>query len=511
MTLHALQLIRKGALQLHADDNVLIALRELAIGTTISEHRVTVLDRVPVGHKVAYRAINAGEPVRRYGQIIGVATCAICVGQHVHSHNLGMGDFPRSAPTTIERTEKRSDAIAFFDGILRPDGSVATRNYIGILSTVNCSATVAHAIARHFQTPTVAAENPLIDGVVAFTHGSGCGMSTVGEGIDILRRTIMGYAAHPNIAGILIVGLGCESNQIAQLLRSQSIKHPRPVATMNIQDVGGTARCIDWGVAQVREMLEEASHVHRVPVPASHLKVGLQCGGSDGLSGITANPALGAAVDRLVAQGGTAVLSETPEIYGAEHLLTARAARPEVAQKLLDRITWWESYCARHGGEMNNNPTPGNKAGGLTTILEKSLGAVAKAGTTELRAVYDYAEPISERGLVFMDSPGFDPVSATGQVASGCNLICFTTGRGSAYGCIPAPSIKIATNSALYQRQSDDMDLNAGEVLEGLPTIQMGERIFSAMLSVASGTKSRSETYGYGRHEFAPWSIGAVM
>jgi len=402
-----------------------------------------------------------------------------------------------------------------FDGIVRADGRIATRNYIGILTSVNCSATVARAIADHFRRdirPEALAACPNVDGVVALTHGAGCATGSDGEPLRVLRRTLGGYARHANFGGLMVVGLGCETNQIGGLMEQEHLRESGMLHTFNIQDTGGTRKTVARGIELVERMLEQANRVERQAVPASHLTVGLQCGGSDGYSGISANPALGAAVDLLVRHGGTAILSETPEIYGGEHLLTRRAQTPAVAEKLLARVRWWEDYCARNDAEMDNNPSAGNKAGGLTTILEKSLGAIAKSGTTNLTDVYEYAEPVHTRGLVFMDTPGYDPVSATGQVAGGANLICFTTGRGSAYGCAPAPSLKLSTNTALWQRQADDIDINCGEVVDGAQSVaQMGERIFQLMLQTASGRRTRSETHGYGQNEFVPWQLGAVM
>ena len=395
------------------------------------------------------------------------------------------------------------------------DGRVATRNYIGILSSVNCSATAARAIADHFSrqtNPAALAACPNIDGVVALTHGTGCGMASEGLGIQILERTLAGYATHANFWGVLVVGLGCEANQINAWLAHSSLREGETLKVFNIQDTGGTRKTVQKGIALVEAMLPQANAVEREPCSASHITIGLQCGGSDGYSGISANPALGAAVDILVAHGGTAILSETPEIYGAEHLLTRRAVRREVGEKLIARIHWWEQYTKANDGEMNNNPSPGNKAGGLTTILEKSLGAVAKGGTSNLQAVYEYAQPVTEHGFVYMDTPGYDPVSATGQVAGGANVICFTTGRGSAYGCAPSPSLKLATNSALWQRQEEDMDINCGEIIDGRVSIRdMGERIFRQVLATASGEPTKSEQHGYGQNEFVPWQVGAVM
>jgi len=503
-------------IRLHPDDDVVIARAQLVGGTKLIDENVTVAGLVPPGHKVATRAIAAGAPVRRYNQIIGFASKDIAPGEHVHLHNLAMGRFEREHAFGADaRPTEYVANPATFMGIVRRDGpnagKVATRNYIGILSTVNCSATVARGIADHFTRERLAAF-PNVDGVVAITHGSGCGMDTGGEAMRILRRTLGGYARHPNFAGVLVVGLGCEDNQISALLGAQALAETPLLRTFTIQDTGGTAKTIRRGIAMIEEMLPHANEARREPVPASHLTVGLQCGGSDGYSGITANPALGAAVDLLVRHGGTAILSETPEIYGAEHLLTRRAVSREVGEKLVGRIAWWEEYTAREKMEMNNNPSPGNKAGGLTTILEKSLGAVAKGGTTNLVDVYEYAEPVTARGFVFMDTPGYDPVSATGQVAGGANMIVFTTGRGSAYGCAPAPSLKLSTNTALWTRQEEDIDLNAGGIVDGEATVAaLGEALFRLMLATASGSKSKSELHGYGQNEFVPWYVGAVM
>ncbi|MFN9744100.1 MAG: UxaA family hydrolase [Betaproteobacteria bacterium] len=507
-------------IRIHPDDNVVIARRQLVSGTRLAgeggDDGISVSGLVPPGHKVATRAIAAGEAVRRYGQVIGAATQAIAPGQHVHTHNLAFSDFARRhEPGAGARPTAFVGEPATFDGIVRADGRVATRNYIGVLTSVNCSATAARAIADHFRRdirPESLADFPHVDGVVALTHGMGCATASDGEELRVLRRTLGGYARHANFAGVLIVGLGCETNQIQGLVAQEGLAEGAWLRTFNIQDTGGTARTVARGIEIVREMLPHANRVRRQPVPASHLVVGLQCGGSDGYSGISANPALGAAVDRLVRHGGTAILSETPEIYGGEHLLTRRAASTEVADKLLRRIAWWEQYTARNGMKMDNNPSAGNKAGGLTTILEKSLGAIAKSGTTNLVDVVEFAERVSARGFVYMDTPGYDPVSATGQVAGGANLICFTTGRGSAYGCAPSPSLKLSTNTALWRQQEEDIDLDCGTIVDGLESVDdCGERIFRLMLETASGRQTKSERHGYGQNEFVPWQLGAVM
>jgi altronate hydrolase len=499
-------------IRLHPNDDVVIARSQLVGGTTLQDEKVTVVGLVPPAHKIATRAIRKGQPVRRYNQIIGFASRDIAPGEHVHLNNLAMGSFDRDYAfgADVKPTQFVTPAATFM-GIVREDGRVATRNYLGILSTVNCSATVSRGIAEYFTRERLA-DYPNVDGVVALTHGSGCGMDSHGEGMQLLRRTLGGYARHVNFAGVLMIGLGCEANQISSLMGAQNLKEGPLLRTFSIQDTGGTARTIAHGIGLIKEMLPHANAVTRQPVPASHLIVGLQCGGSDGYSGITANPSLGAAVDLLVRHGGTAILSETPEIYGAEHLLTRRAVSREVGEKLVSRIKWWEEYTTREKGEMNNNPSPGNKAGGLTTILEKSLSAVAKGGTTNLVAVYEYAEPVTAKGFVYMDTPGYDPVSATGQVAGGANMIVFTTGRGSAYGCAPAPSLKLSTNTPLWIKQEEDIDLNCGEIADGSATVEgTGDKLLRLMLDTASGAKSKSEKHGYGQSEFVPWYLGAVM
>jgi len=508
--------ITAPTIRIHPHDNVVIARRQLLGGTVLTEEGVTVAGLVPPGHKVATQAIAAGEAVRRYNQIIGHATHGIAPGQHVHVHNLAYADFARHhEPGAGAVRTAYVETPATFEGIVRAVGRVATRNYIGVLTSVNCSATAARAIADHFRRdirPEALADYPNVDGVVALTHGMGCATDSAGEELLVLRRTLGGYARHANFAAVLVVGLGCETNQIQGLIAQEGLEEGANLQTFSIQDTGGTAKTVARGVDLIKKMLPHANRVKRQAVAASHLTVGLQCGGSDGYSGISANPALGAAVDRLVRHGGTALLSETPEIYGGEHLLTRRAVSREVADKLLARIAWWEAYTARNGMKMDNNPSAGNKAGGLTTILEKSLGAIAKSGTTNLVDVVEFAESVQARGFVYMDTPGYDPVSATGQVAGGANLICFTTGRGSAYGCAPSPSLKLSTNTALWTKQQEDIDIDCGTIVDGLETVdEVGERIFRLMLDTASGRATKSEQHGYGQNEFVPWQLGAVM
>lgn len=504
---------RPRLLRLAEADNVVVAASKIDEGSPVT---ATVRARAPIpfGHKVATVPIAKGEPVRKFGQIIGFAKLPIAAGEWVHEHNVEMHDFARdyrfaeeAKPVNVLPVEEQ----ATFEGFRRKNGRAGTRNYIGILTSVNCSASAARFMAQAVERSGILDDFPNVDGVVSFVHGTGCGMAGSGEGFDILKRTEWGYAANPNLGGVIVVGLGCEVFQIGRFKQMYGLEESATFRTMTIQDTGGTRRAVEQGVEAIRDMLPLVNQVERETLPASELMLALQCGGSDGYSGITANPALGIAADMLVRNGGTAILSETPEIYGAEHLLTRRAKNREVGEKLVERIHWWEEYTARLGGEMNNNPSPGNKAGGLTTILEKSLGAAAKGGSTPLNAVYEYAEPVTEKGFVFMDTPGFDPVSATGQVAGGANMLCFTTGRGSAYGCKPTPSIKLATNTAMYERMREDMDINCGDILDGVTLEEKGREIFEEVLAVASGKHTKSEDLGYGDNEFVPWQIGAVM
>ncbi len=499
-----------NTVRLDASDNVVTAIKALEIGSAVEGSATTGL--IPRGHKIATQRLNVGDAVRKYAQVIGYACEGIEPGDHVHTHNV---EFRNTSADYEFATDLRPVAPAenrdTFMGFKRPNGKVGTRNYIAVLTSVNCSATAARKIADAFGSEELA-DFPNVDGVVAFVHGTGCGMAGSGEGFDALQRVMWGYARHANHAGVLMVGLGCEMNQIDWLLEAYGIEKGPLFHAMNIQDVAGLQRTVDLGIEKVRAMLPHANKCVREPCPAAELTVALQCGGSDAWSGITANPALGYACDLLVAQGGTGVLAETPEIYGAEHLLTRRAANEKVGQKLVKLIRWWEDYTHRNKGSMDNNPSPGNKKGGLTTILEKSLGASSKGGTTPLKGVYQYGEPIAERGFVFMDSPGYDPASVTGQIASGCNLVTFTTGRGSAFGSKPSPCLKISTNTEMYDRMKDDMDFNAGVILsDGVSLEQAGREIYDMWLRVASGEHTKSESQGLGDFEFVPWQIGATM
>jgi altronate hydrolase len=499
-----------GILRLHRDDNVVVATRELHPGDVLDG--LVVQATVPTGHKIAIRRIPIGDVVRKYGQPIGAATEDIAPGAHVHVHNIAArpstgGTFgsqrnPAPAPDSPDAT---------FCGFRRADGRAGTRNYVGVVATVNCSATVVRKIVDRFPESELAAY-PHVDGLVPVTHSSGCGMPASGPGIELLQRTLTGYITHPNLAGTLIVGLGCEVNEIDRLLQSTGLERGPGLRTMTIQEAGGTAKAVAKAADIVRELLKDANEHRREDIAAAELVLGLQCGGSDAWSGVTANPALGYAADLLVAAGGTVVLAETPEIYGAESLLMQRAADEDVSRDLRRLVDWWVNYARSHGASLDNNPSPGNIAGGLSTILEKSLGAVAKSGTSPLCGIFPYAGRIDRRGFVFMDSPGYDPCSVTGEVAAGANIICFTTGRGAVFGAKPAPSIKLASNSEVARRMSDDIDYDCGPVLDGAKSLtECGEDVFRLILETASGKKSASEVNGFGDLEFVPWQPGITL
>ncbi len=495
--------------RLSDSDNVAVALKPLNQNESLGE--LATAQAVPKGHKVALSAIPAGGRVIKYAQTIGVARTDIAAGEHVHTHNLDFQNNDAKHEFCVDAKATSVNTTDTFQGYCRANGKVGTRNYIGVISSVNCSATVVHHIVNSIG-DDVLREFPNVDGIAAFTHGTGCGMATSGEGWDNLQRVLSGYATHPNIGGILFVGLGCEASQIHSILSEGELSRGPLLHTLNIQTSGGHQKTVAAGREKIMAMLPEVNQATRSKNPASSLMLALQCGGSDAWSGITANPALGYAADLLVQQGGTVVLAETPEIYGAEHLLTRRAVSADVAEKLMQRIEWWQGYVNKHQGSLDNNPSPGNKLGGLTTILEKSLGAVAKAGTSPLAGVYQYGEKVDASGFVFMDSPGYDPASVTGQVAGGCNLVSFTTGRGSTFGCKPAPSLKIATNTDMYSQLSDDMDINAGTIVtEGESVESVGKGIYDKLLQVASGQTTFSEQHGLGDNEFVPWQIGATM
>ena len=525
--------LNDAAIVLREGDDVAVARRKIAGNTTLLESdgtSVTLGGDIPAGHKIALRRVKTGDPVRRYGQIIGYATADIEPGDWVHTRNLGFGKGQGEGGDALHLDYEYSAAVPpvdyvpeaqrrTFPGYLRPDGRVGTRNYVALVSTVNCSAAVVQAIADRFCSPEAMQDFPGVDGVIAVAHKTGCGMHLGGRDYEQLQRTLAGMGEHPNVGAYLLASLGCEINQplaLAQnagLIKAESIRVGRPSAppVLTMQDEGGTRKAIEKGVAMTVQLLRRASEAKRAPQSVSHLIIGTNCGGSDGNSGVTANPALGLAGDEFVRQGAGWVLPETSETYGAEHLLTRRAVSREVGEKLVALMRWWEWYTGIWGATIDANPSPGNKEGGLTTIYEKSLGAVAKGGSTPLVEVYKYAERIDKKGFVFMDTPGHDPVSVTGLVAGGCQIVAFTTGRGSCLGFKPAPVLKIATNTPMYERMTDDMDLNAGVIMDGVPLADVGREIFEKLIAVAGGEKTKSELQGLGEAEFAPWTLGPVM
>ena len=505
------------AIRIHKNDNVVTAKSDIDINISIHEENVNTNQHIPVGHKVATQNISKGDAIIKYDTMIGVAKENIKIGDHVHVHNTGMVDSKKDYQ--FSQGCKNNEVLpeserATFMGYRRPNGKVGTRNFIGIISSVNCSATVCKKIAESFNEEALS-EFENVDGIVSITHGTGCGINSKGLGWELLQATIAGYSRHPNFGGLIVIGLGCEVNQVSGMAQSMDWASSDTFKMMTIQEIGGTRKTIQEGVEMIKQMLPILNKNKREKSPASELIVGLECGGSDAYSGMTANPALGSAVDLLVKNGGTGTLAETPEIFGAEHLLTRRAINEEVGQKIVNFIKWWqEDYLVKfeeNKEQLHQDPSPGNKAGGLTTILEKSLGAVAKGGTTNLVDVYQFAENIKAKGFTFMNTPGYDVTSVTGLIAGGANIICFTTGRGSVFGCKPAPSIKLATNDDLYNRMTEDMDVNCGKILLGESTIaEMGEEIFQLILDVASGKQSKSEINGLGDLEFVPWQMGAI-
>ncbi len=500
-------------IRLDARDNVVVARTAIGAGTNVPTEGITAQQDVPAGHKLAATQIAKGAPVLKYATVIGYAGEDIAPGTWMHVHNVLVDEIQkdyRFAQDYVPADLLPEDQRASFMGIRRADGRVGTRNYIGVFITVNCAATVARKIAAYFDDERLEAF-PNVDGVVPFIHQQGCGMEATGEPMALLHRTLSGYIRHPNLAGAIVCSLGCERNSLERFFTDTALETGTMLRTVRMQDVGGTAEAIKAGKQAIREMLPEADKAVRTPQSAEHICIGLQCGGSDGFSGLSANPALGRAVDMLARHGGTAILSETPELYGIEHTLTARARDEATGRALLDRVKWWLDYTDGRDVQMQGVVGPGNQAGGLANVIEKALGGAKKGGSTGIEAVYRYAEPVTARGLVYMDTPGYDPVAATGQIAGGANLICFTTGRGSCFGSYPAPTVKLATNTPMYRKMTGDMDINCGAILDGDKTLDaMGQEIFDEILAIASGRKSKSEALGVGAEEFVPWPIGVT-
>ena len=502
--------MQNNLIVLNKNDNVAVTPFIIPAKTKIEGQNISSIDDIPFGHKICLKTVNKGDPVIKYDQIIGFASKNINPGEHVHSHNLEFKDFDRKFKVIEKKSIINEKSELFFNGIMRDNGQVATRNYIGIISTVNCSATVTKMISEKIKQSNILKDFPNIDGIVPITHSTGCGMNTESEGMQIFQRTIDGFKNHPNFSHVFVLGLGCECAQVS--IFKDNVKQHDRIHFLTIQDEGGTKKIVDKVLSEIKNLLVVSNNIKREPLSVNNITLALQCGGSDGYSGISANPALGVAADMLVKQGGSSILSETPEIYGAEHLLINRANKQETADKLIAKIKWWQHYTSINNSSMDNNPAPGNKKGGLTTILEKSLGAVAKGGNSILEDVLSYAEPLKNKGFNFMDSPGYDPVSVTGQVASGANVICFTTGRGSCFGCKPAPSLKLSTNTTMYEKMIEDMDINCGTIIEGKEEIEeVGKKIFELVITTASGSPTKSELNGYGDEEFNPWQVGVVM
>lgn len=500
--------IESVAILLRPEDDVAIARDAIVPGTDVEGFRVS--DQVPPGHKLAVHFVKAGHAVRKYGQTIGFATRDIAPGDWVHSHNLDVGPLELAFEfgTAIDSWNPEAGEPRTFQGFSRHDGRVGTRNWLAIVSSVNCSADTCHRVSALLNEE--AADYPNVDGVFAVTHQTGCGMAIEGAEYKLLQRTLAGMADHPNVGGTLMIGLGCEVNQPHTIVRESQLHQAGP-PILSIQRSGGVRKTIHEAIEIGRKLLKRANEAERSTQPINGLLVGTNCGGSDGNSGITANPALGVAGDLMVSHNGSWVLAETSETYGAEHLLTKRAVSREVGEKLLSLMRWWERYASMHGVSINNNPTPGNKEGGITTIYEKSLGAVMKSGSSPLVEVYDYGQRVDKPGFSFMDTPGMDPVSVTGLVAGGCNLVAFTTGRGSCLGFKPSPVLKIASTTKLYERMPEDMDIDAGVILSGVPVEDVGRMIFEKLIAVASGEKTKSEAQGLGDCEFAPWALGPVL
>ena len=502
--------MQNNLIVLNKNDNVAVTPFIIPAKTKIEGQNISSIDDIPFGHKICLKTVNKGDPVIKYDQIIGFASKNINPGEHVHSHNLEFKDFDRKFKVIEKKSIINEKSELFFNGIMRDNGQVATRNYIGIISTVNCSATVTKMISEKIKQSNILKDFPNIDGIVPITHSTGCGMNTESEGMQIFQRTIDGFKNHPNFSHVFVLGLGCECAQV-DIFKDNVKQHDR-VHFLTIQDEGGTKKIVDKVLSEIKNLLVISNNVKREPLSVNNITLALQCGGSDGYSGITANPALGVAADMIVKQGGSSILSETTENYGAENLLINRSNKQETADKLIAKIKWWQHYTSINNSSMDNNPAPGNKKGGLTTILEKSLGAVAKGGNSVLEDVLSYAEPLKNKGFNFMDSPGYDPVSVTGQVASGANVICFTTGRGSCFGCKPAPSLKLSTNTTMYEKMIEDMDINCGTIIEGKEEIEeVGKKIFELVITTASGSPTKSELNGYGDEEFNPWQVGVVM
>ena len=508
------------AIQVSPRDNVAVAKRALARGDRVvlpDGDSVAIRGTVTPGHRFATRPIPASELVLQYGQPIGTSK-GMAVGDPISHDN--MGDevpFDRELPADLHHPETEllpEGERACFAGFRRPDGRVGTRNWVLIVPTSMCASHEAAQIATVAEFTLWSREKfPHVDGVVALPHNKGCG-SSEGSNLEVMLRTLANYAGHPNVGAVLFMDLGCEKTNL-ELLRSYlgdrgGLGWDKPVAWLGIQEAGGTQAAIQRGLAAIEGMLPEANATAREECSAADLVLGVKCGGSDGFSGLSANPALGHCSDLVVRSGGTVLITEIPEFCGAEHLFARRARNAEVGRQVFEAVDWYADYASKFGTVLAENPSPGNVAGGLLNITIKSLGAMAKAGTTRVEGVTGYAEPPRGRGLHLMQGPGYDQESTPGLVGAGCNAVIFTTGRGTTIGNAIAPVIKLASNTPVFQRMGDDLDLNAGTIIDGTETIpEVGQRVFDHLVELASGeTLARAEVNKH--REFQFWAEQSV-
>lgn len=476
---------------------------------------VQVRGAVPPGHRFATRDISAGEFVLQFGQPIGTSLGIRSGEQITHSNMTNDVPIVRDLPENLHTPAPDYlpvDERGTFMGYKRPDGRVGTRNYVLIVPTSMCASHEAQQISTIAEFTLYSREKyPNVDGVVAIPHNKGCGCQE-GSTIDVMLRTLSNYADHPNVGGVILIDLGCEKTNLAQVERyllKREKSFDKPVAKIGIQDVGGTQAAIQQGLKEVEALLPKVNLTSREEVPVSELVLGVKCGGSDGFSGISANPSLGRAADMLVRSGGTVLITEVPEFCGAEHLLAYRAKDVETGRAVYRMVDWYKEYASKFGAVLNNNPSPGNIAGGLLNITIKSLGAIAKAGTTRIEGVVEYAETPTNRGVNLMQGPGYDQESTPGLVAAGATVVVFTTGRGTTIGNAIAPVIKLASNSPVFARMSQDLDLSAGGVIDGTETIdQVGKRVFERVCEVAGGLQAKAEIHKH--REFQFWAEQTV-
>jgi altronate hydrolase len=480
------------------------------------KHIVTLKSEVPLGHRFATREIPEGDFVLQYGQPIGTSL-GIEKGEWISPENMSnsvpiVRDLPKDLstpePDYIEVSER-----ATFQGFKRPDGRIGTRNFVLIVPTSMCASHEATNISMMAEFLHYKREKfPNVDGVVAIPHNKGCGCQDA-ENIEIMLRTLANYADHPNVGGVILIDLGCEKTNLSKVekfLLNRDYRINKPFAKIGIQEVGGTQKAIETGLEEVQKMLPIVNQAKREEFSASELVLGVKCGGSDGFSGISANPSLGFASDLLVRNGGTVLITEVPEFCGAEHILANRSKDVETGRKVYEMVDWYKDYAGKFGAVLNENPSPGNVKGGLLNITIKSLGAIAKAGTTRVEGVLGYAETVKNKGLNLMQGPGYDQESTPGLVAAGATVVVFTTGRGTTIGNAIAPVIKLSSNNEIFERMNNDIDISAGNVIEGTESIeQVGERLFEHICKVASGEiPAKAEILKH--REFQFWGEKAV-